>query len=780
MKSLRNYIRTLRRYPVASVINLAGISLSIAAFLLIMVQVRYDNTFNSSIPDADRVFRIEELDDEATQVYLPVTSKALTEASKNLHTVEKAGFYTSPEEWYLTTGVSGNQYEHKAEISRLQYDLLEIFNFRWVEGDTVEYRNDRTIVIPRSMAERLYPDGSAVGSFVKHDEDKNPYRIIAVYEDFPKNSMLKNVIYRDWADEPWDDWGWNIVNGFVKLHSSADRDRTRQELTELIREKYGLSESEKDIFHRLTPLTEVHFTTDTYSEETEKIGRNVVRSLVWIAFFLIAIALINYVNFSTGLAPLRLRNINTRKVLGNETWKIRLQLILEGVCMMTAGFLLAMAMVKLFSLSPLSSLVSDTPDVVRHLPIFVYTFLFVVAAAAVAGLYPAFYITSFPLATALKGSAANTVSGKKVRTALLSIQYFFSFLLIITALYIRLQNEYIRNFPIGIEKENVVVVEASHRLFRNAESVIDHALLSDPRILSTAYSTDRIVSGGAHMGGGMYKGVNAVLRMHDVGGNFLETFGIRLQQGRDFTPADRSRNHPVMILNETAVRTFGFELKDKWRGNMEVTGIADDFHFETLHYRIEPMALIHLPDGYFHPNFLYIRIAGTHQAETLDYIRTTLEKMNKSRAEKIEIGFLDRDIDRLYQNENRISSLITLFSLLTITLSLMGVFGMVLFEANNRRKEIGIRKINGASVREILWMFNKTFFITSTLCFLASIPLSIYMIRLWKSGFTYQSPVHPWIFLLAYGILVGVTALTVTFQSYRTAAENPVNSLKTE
>ncbi len=773
---LKNFISTLRHYKTASLLNVLGLSIAFAAFMVIRTQVKYDLQYNRNIPDSERIYRIEGSFRGQTG-YGPWTSEKILNLCAGIPGVELAGLAGSPSETYWTTDPESGEYPFKYMKAQLQPELITLFGFRFTEGDTANYKSNRKIVIPESMATRLFPEESAVGKTIRHDQNKNFFEIVAVYEDFPENCMVINCMYEFFKPSNKGSIGNWTHTGYLKISPHADPEQIEQSLMELIKSEVG----NDHYFLRISPLNELHFLSDVLHDEVPKANKTVVQTISLVAWLIIVIAIINFVNFSVSLAPGRMRNINTQKILGASTLSIRLNLIGEAVGILSISFLLSIAITYLVSVSGFRTLLSVDVSPWNNPEIVGFTFLIALASGAAAGIYPAFYLTSCNLAAAIKGSFGHSPSGKKIRIALISFQYVISFTLIICALYLHKQNNYMRNFPIGIDKELVVEVRERSKTLDQNRKKIEDALRSNPRIKDLAFTHGGIISDGKMGWGYEYKGKHAVMDFQPFAGQIIGTLGLTILEGRDFMESDSLKQHMTVIVNESAMKAYDFDLNQVFHYNMgpiEVIGVVNDFNYQPLSRSISPFMFLNTLD-YWSPDHIYIKIENQRTAETMDFIRSTLMEFNQIESD-LHIGFLDQAIGSLYENERKTSALITVFCLMTLMISLMGVFGLILFEANMRRKEIGIRKINGATIGQVLLMFNKTFLVLTTLCFALSIPPSVYFILEWKSGFTYQAPINIWIFLAAYAIIMVITALTVTSQSYRTAAENPVNSLRTE
>ncbi len=764
----RNFWNTLRRYKVASVLNIAGLSVAFAAFAVILMQVRYDLTYDKFHPNAENIFRVEiPMGGDGFPPSAHISRPLARELMKASSDIVQGGLF---QPWDRINVSADDESFVNERLAYITSGVLQMFDFQIVAGDTARLREPNTRLISQSTAERLYGDADPIGQQLFTEGTSEPAQVVAVYKDFPENSMLPNGVFSDLGQENYDSWGnWNYPF-FIQL-SSPDKERAMADLLAYRRS----NQDSLPRTSRLTPLTDIHFQSGEASKAT-------TYTLLSIAFLIVLIAAINFVNFSTSMVPMRLRSINTQRVLGAPTESIRWAMIGEAVGLAVIGLLLAYWLIYALSTTSFTSFLNVDMAFAKNGLVLALTAAVALATGLLAGIYPAFYITSFQPALVIKGSFGLSPAGKRLRTALISVQYVISLVLIMAALFMRTQNQYMKDYPLGFEKDNVLLFGISENLSERPE-VLREELMKNPSIRGVAYASGTIVNSRMSWNRDL-DGETIRLGALPVSSDFPEVLGLEIVEGRNFRPSDNLSENGVFLFNETAQKEYGLTLESRLIGHSdapaEIAGFVRDFHARPLQYDIAPFALYVFGANPWPGSKLratYVRVDGANVASTIDFIRRTVMRMDPKQVD-VDVDFLDATIGGLYAKEDRLANLISLFSALAVLISIIGVFGLVLFETQYRRKEIGIRKVHGATIGEILRLLNQNFVRIVIVCFVIAAPVAYYAVKRWLEA--YQSPVHWWIFAVALLAVGAITVLTVTLQSYRAATENPINSIKTE
>ena len=641
-------------------------------------------------------------------------------------------------------------------------------------------------MVPRSLADKLFgEDISAVGKTLRAEENiwtksAKLFTIGAVYKDFPENTQLRNVVYT--AIDP--DYNINNFSSSIWVcYLLIDNPAMADEVADNFNRHFDF----KKIYHegeqiRLVPLTDIYYMNETQDGGTFRSGNKEVTALLFgIALLIVIVAAINFTNFSTSLTPLRIKSINTQKVLGSSDTLLRRSLLIEAALISFMAWLVSLVIVWGLDWAEALPFIEADLSLVSNLPIVFLCGIVALVIGWLAGIYPAYYITSFPPALVLKGSFGLSPSGRKLRTTLICVQFVVSIVLIIGACFVQIQNSYMRNFSLGFDKDQVAIVELNETMYNKHHDTYVNRLKENPGIEDVAFAMEKVGSkDGYNTNGGNYKGKDFQYFIIIASSNFLRVMGIPVIEGRDFSKADELSDHVSYIFNRTAMEGLDMQVGDAFDSysSGHLVGFSDDVKFTSLRGGEDNIAFLVGNFGYSLP-ISYIRLkAGSDIHAVVGHIQETMRELDPSYPFNIE--FYDEIFNHLYRKEENLRSLVTVFSLLAIIISLVGVFGLVVFETQYRRKEIGIRKVHGATVGEILLMFNKAYLRIVGICFVIAAPIAWQGVRMWLEGFAYKTPIHGWVFLIALLIVTVITLLTVSFQNWKAANENPVNSIKSE
>ena len=530
---------------------------------------------------------------------------------------------------------------------------------------------------------------------------------------------------------------------------------------------------------RLTCLPDVHYATDVTFDMTPKSSRQTVLVLFAIALVILIIAGINFTNFSTALTPMRVKSINTQKVLGSSDGVLRFSLLMEAVCISVVAYLLALWMVYMAGNGPIAKLVDADMSLAAHPLLLSVTTLIALLTGLLAGLYPSYYMTSFSPALVLKGSFGLSPKGRRLRNVLISVQFIASFALIIGSMFMYLQNHFMQSSPLGYDKDEVIVTNLTAPVLKSSDA-FSSRLKSFSGIEDVTYGEFMLSSQDQYMEWGReLNGETIQFQCMPVDPSFLKVMNISVIEGRDFREEDALTTDGVYIFNERAKKLYDMTLGDKIYG-AEIAGFIPDIKFASFRTEVTPMAFYVRGKGYSGgAAYAYIKVkAGSDLPAAMSHVKNVLSEIHPDYP--FDVKFFDQVLNTLYEKEESLSSLITLFSLIAVFISMVGVFGLVVFDSQYKKKEIGIRKVMGSTTTEILVMFNKTYIYILCICFILAAPVAFYAINKWLENFMYKTPVYWWVFILAFLLVSLITIITVTFQNWRAASENPVFSIKSE
>lgn len=788
---LRNFLSVLRRFKTASVLNVLGLSIAFVAFMLIMMQVNYDYTFDCFHQDADDIYRLDLLNGtkgDSQAVICRPFARAFTESSPLIKEGCLLSAWNGNHFFYVEEG--GQRTSYKEDMWIVTSGILNVFSFEMIEGDEHSLDEPNSVVLPESMAKKLFGDESAMGKQLISSNPQEDAKIVkGVYKDFPRNSALKNIMYATMhPQDNFSSWGnWNYLF-FVRLEKGADK----EEVLDNFKRNFNAKEVFGDEFEwgkengrdlRLTSLPDLHFLNNVSFDSMPKASRQTLLVLFSIAFVILLIAGINFTNFSTALTPMRIKSINTQKVLGSSDRALRLSLLAEAVGISLFAYLLSLFFLYMAQRTLLISLVDADISFGAQPLIIGTTAVISVLVGLLAGLYPSYYVTSFPPALVLKGSFGLSPAGRRMRSVLVGIQFVVSFILIIGSLFMYLQNRYMQNAPLGYDKDEVIIVHLNGNINKEREAFTNQ-LKTFSGVDGVAYSEFLLSSQDQYMGWGReYNGNDINFQCLPVSASFLEMMGIELKEGRDFRSEDELKENGCYIFNEKARAQYDLKLGEMINGD-EIIGFIPDVKFASFRQEVSPMAF-YLWGKYRWGQYMvvynvaYVKFkAGSDLRAGMAHVRESLEKFDAEYP--FVVRFYDEVLQQTYEKELKIGSLITLFSLVAIFISIVGVFGLVVFESEYKRKEIAVRKVLGSSTMEILYRFNVYYFWILLICFFLAAPVAWYGASRWLENFAYRTPMYWWVFPLALLIVGIITVITVTFQNWHVANENPVKNIKSE
>lgn len=786
---IRNFTSIFRKFVTANLLNMLGLSLAFASFFVIMTQVNYDLDYNKSFTEHENLFRMTMklgpgAEDYGTLLPRPVVEQ-LAAASPHVTGYSIGNGWTNFDQF-----VVDNQ-EYSLNLIYGERDFLSVFKPTVIDGDVKGLNQNGNIVLPRSEAIRIFGTTDAAGKTMKYKwDDKTIYNVCAVIEDYPTNNLLHGVCFigSNSNEDNYNNWNYDA---YIRVDDAANlsmvQNILRQTAIELFKEKFNLTtkEEEEALQVVLTSVADAHF-----SKVLDKAApsRSSIYLLICFSLLIIVIAAVNFMNFTLAETPMRIRSINTQKVLGATTTKLRSSLLAEAVLISLIAFVVAMAFVYLAHDLGLQELVQGSILLKDHLWLIGATLLLSIVVGLLAGSYPSYYVTSFPPALVLKGSFGLSPKGRMLRTILICLQFIISFMLVIGVGIMYLQSYLIYHTDYGFDKDEVMVVQTAPDT-RNKADAIDAELRKIPGIEGASLAMTVLGTGDSYMTWGRGEGDKHMnFTCIFVDWRFLDVMGIDIVEGRNFKKGDGD----MYIFNESAKKQYPWLATDQpiTDGDYPVVGFCKDIKYATLRVddSQQPIAFfVPSPNGRYWSNgswrnVLMVRVAkGMDKREAKQKVMEVVNKYEKGQPLDISgLRYMDVELEKAYKQEGRFTKQILLFSLLAILISIIGVFGMTMFESEYRRKEIGIRKVFGSSTKEILMMFNRRYLFILLGCFVVAAPIGYLMGVHWLEGFAVRTAISPLLFLVSFLLIALITMLTVTYQSWKNANENPVNSIKNE
>ena len=714
---IRNLLYLFKRFKTAVVLNLFGLTIAFAAFLLIVMQVDYEMNYDAMHSKSGRTFRLEANhgEFEHNAIHCLMFSDAFVNSSAHITDYSyRYPFYGG--ERYCQIDEVDDQGEAKVFKENFQLCLPNISDvFDLKEGSVECLSIPGSVLIPESVAKRLFDKQSAIGKRIRMSGSSGwqpvsttILTIGGVYKDFPGNTTVQNRIYvpMDQLDLLKSSWQMYANEIYVTLDDPLNKEEVLDHFNKTFDFAKSQMGSAQEIALRLTPLKDVYYTHDTTFDFNPKGHRETNYVLLGIAFLILFIAGINFTNLTTSLIPLRLKTINTHRVLGCSIYKLRAISLIESIVICLISYILALFIVNDLSYTPIANWVDADIRLSQYKGLILLTALIAILTGCLAGLYPAIRSTSYAPALVLKGSFGLSPKGKKVRVALIGFQYTVSIALIIVTLFMGLQNHFMTSSEqLGFNKDQVAIVNLTPEIYAKHKPQYIQKLKDYPGIEDVAFSVYELSKEDdmIDLEYARHEDKDVFFKVFYASENFLSVMDIQVEEGRDFTREDLNKAQSDYIINPAAERDFHLHPGDRFN-DRTVLGVSKDFRFNSCRIASSPFVFA-LNNDIPNPKLVsYIRFnSKTNLQEAVAHVRETLKEIDPTFP--FEISFYNTILNNLYQKEQTLGKLISLFGIMAILISIVGVFGLVLFETQYRRKEIGIRKAMGAKEKTILAQF---------------------------------------------------------------------------
>jgi putative ABC transport system permease protein len=798
---IRNYIKTayrsLKKNKGFTVLNVLGLSVGLATCLLIVFYVVDESSYDRYNTNADRIFRVTEFvrlnGSEASYApteapLLPVLKSSLPQIEKTAMLLPTSSLYLSPAKYYIK---KGNNNIQEKNVVYAESGLFDVFTLPMIQGNPATALSaPHSAVITESTAMKYFNRVDAVGQILTIN-DTSLYKVTGVIKDIPAQSHFNYDFFLSSSSIPegaTTNWFSSGVHNYLLLKSGTDIKKTESQIAAIELQHYppAMSANGNYLHISLTPLLDIHLRS--VSEYELDKGGNIQYVYIFsaIAIFILLIACVNFMNLSTARSSNRAKEVGVRKVLGSARKSLIAQFLTESMLVTLASTIIAVVLA--WAIMPLFNQMAA-----KHLAFTLHTFtwllpsllVIVVVIGFLAGSYPAFVLSAFLPAEVLKGKVAKGFKGGFLRGFLVVFQFSISIFLIIGTLVIYNQLNYIRTKSLGYNRSQMLVIKNVNVLGKQAK-ILNNEIKQLPGVTSTTMSgylptgEDRIITG-------LFPEVPIDIK-HDlltafwpVDENYISTLGIKLIAGRNFS-SQMASDSLAMIVNEAFVKKLG--QKDPLNQTLyrtsyglqkyHIIGVIKDFHFSSLKDEIKPLALYYSED----------RGAITARVKTADI--TGLMSQIESRWKDLtpnnqfSYSFMDADFDATYRSEQRIGTIFICFTTLAICIACLGLFGLAAYAAEQRNKEIGIRKVLGASVSTIVNMLSMDFIKLVFIAIIIASPAAWWAMNKWLEGFAYRISIQWWIVALAGFTALFIAFITISFQSIRAAIANPVKSLRAE
>lgn len=796
---IKNYIKIAWRNIIRSksyaFLNIAGLAVGLAASMLILAWVRYERSYDRFHKDGQDIYRLlSKLDGEdftaavAPPPLLPLLKARLAEVADFTRiTIPRTHHFQYNEK----------RFEEKA-VFYADSNFFDLFSFSMTAGDTQNLlRRPDGIVLTERAAKKYFDQENPIGKVLRMDNDR-PLTVTAVMADVPTNSHLQidfvipfafldknNYLYP--GDSP-DDWADFKHYCYIQFHPNTATDpQKRQELEGQINHFYRAhtnSALQKTAF-QLQPLHDIHLHSQNLQLDVASQGNHqYVDTMFYVAFFILLVACINFMNLATARSARRAKEVGLRKVVGADRAQLVVQFLGEALLIAYISFLLSIVLAWI-AIPLFNQLAGNKLDKSLFNPSFLlFAFAITTVSGLLAGIYPALYLSGFAPVKVLKGTLADVRSGNSLfRNTLVVIQFAISITLLVGTFLAYQQLNYLKNRDLGFDKSGLLYIPmvgniwGQQQAYKNA--LREHPLTADFTVIDNIPAN--LLSGTIDYDfDGKDPNSSLILPMMDVDEHFFDVFDMQMVAGRSFSHKFGSDSSHY-VVNETLAKVMGFSAEEAigktfslWSKKGTIIGVVKDFNFKPATQAIEPLVLRYNNWG----GMVVVKTQLSQLEATINTLQDIHTKFNPHFP--FSYGFVDQDLEKLYYGEQRLSNLFNFFAVLAIFVSCLGLYGLSSFIAERRAKEIGIRKILGSSRSGIFYLLSKSFLILVAIAITFAIPISWYAGNAWLDSFAYRIDIHWSLFLLAAGVAISTALLTTSFQAWKAARANPVNTLRDE
>jgi putative ABC transport system permease protein len=801
---LKNHLkiayRNFVRHKLYSFINVFGLAIGLSICMIISLWVRRETSFDNFHKKADRIYRIErELFRDNLYSRWPITGgyyrRALIEDYPEI--INAVRFWKRE---FAIKDYKNNI--HRKEMFAVDNSIFEIFDFGLEEGnEQTALIEPRTVVLTRDDAVKFFGTGNAIGKSLSFEWQGKPvdFEVTGILKEVPENSHVHFdmlISMANYKEDPYDSWRGNNLYTYVLVAENVSKQDLEEKLKTFVTQRLephygdlllpGRSIHEVLKMH-LFPIKNIHLHPSPNWEIEPGGSISSVYIFSSIAVLILVIACLNFVNLSTARASKRAKEVSIRKTAGADKHQLRIQFIQESVLLAFVSLALALLMSSMF-IQAYNSIFGEN----LSLSIFLQLKYLIVLAGATfvvgvsAGLYPALYLTRFEPVEVMKGSPLSGGVKSVFRRNMVVIQFSISIMLIIGVFTVYKQMKYIQTRSLGFDKENVVILPVRSQQVAQNYGAFRNELLGNSQIVALSASSE--VPADTHYSNSYVnppdsdEGISMILFSSDY--DYVETYRLQLLAGRAFSKDFSTDTEGTIILNESAAHRIGWTPEEavgkKLVGGYsedeaQVIGVVKNFNYKSLRREVEPMAL------YLYPNYIReisVRITSGNIGKALDFIQKTWR--DTFPGEEFEYAFLDNRIDQLYESEKKMQDLFIIFSALSILVACLGLLGLVSFTAELKTKEIGIRKVLGASTGRLIILLSKEFIKWIVLANIVAWPLAWFLMGRWLQNFAYRTSIGWIVFVSAGFVTMAIAVFTFIFQTFKSASAKPANSLRYE
>jgi putative ABC transport system permease protein len=825
--------RSAMRQTQFTALNLIGLTLGIATCLAIGLYVYDESTYDRFHANGDRVYRINQPMiwgdwDEQMGTTGPGIAEAIKTDIPDFEEITRL-FYIGEQPIRVTNNEEATHF-NESQYYAAEDNFFKVFSFPFLKGDpNTALKEANSVVITASTAKRYFADEDPIGKMIEVRSvtgSYTPYTVTGVLADIPEQSHLQFdllgslVSVQEFKDNR-ETWIFTIFGTYGLVREGTDVAALTEKLQALPpkwagRTTQGVFNQTFEQFTKgqpwtlyLQPLRDIYLAKSPGFNRFGPSGNpEFVMIFGAVGVLVLVLSSINFMNLSTARSSNRAKEVGVRKVLGSEKKTLVRQFIIESVLFVTVGTVMALIIVQL-SLNAFNTIAEKTLSLVPHLtnPYFFVTLAtFILVVGLAAGSYPALYLSAFKPAETLKGKLRTGFKGAGIRNSLVVFQFTVSIALIICTFFVQKQLSFARKIDVGISKEHVLQVHNVHQLGGGGDA-LKAKLQNNPvfnEVARSGFMPPHVWTSDRYRAEGADKPVVDIHYMR-CDENLLPLLQAEFIIGRNFDPLNAADKYNI-IINEEAAKVLGYGSQDTWATNsplgkfvvqsfgseekLQIIGVVKNFNFNSVKQRIQPLLIMHNDNdkhwdhGAGSPSFLSMRLNpasvqnGNDLQRIIDDVKKEVARIDP--AVTFRYSFMDEEFDDTFHSEKKMGVILNLFTVLAIVIACLGLFGLAAFAADQRKKELGIRKLHGASIQQLVFLFSSEFTKLVALSILVASPIAYLMTDYWLSNFAYRTPIDIWVFIVAALTAMSIAAFTVGFQSFSAAKANPVEVLKNE
>lgn len=790
---LKNYlkiaVRNLFKHKLYSFINIFGLSIGITCCLLIFLFVKHELSFNDFQQNSENIFRLVRVANDGKVIRdIGITSAPFAPALLNDYPFDiKDAVRVFPNDGLVSYGEKSFR---EKRFYLADHNFFEIFSFPLLSGNgSSVLKNPNDVVISESMARKYFGDKDPTGKTLMVDKSYS-FKVTGIFKNIPENSHLKfdfiaSIKFFE-AFDSFNEWWNNSLVTYVVLSNPSVKEFLEPKLSAFMNKYFGdhFKTTGMPMELKLEPFEKIYFNNETQFDPLLHGDKNNIYIFSGIGLFILAIACINFMNLATARSAERRKEVGLRKVIGANRRNLIIQFIGESIILTSVSVLISLLLAEL-SLPIFNSLTELKLKFPYSLSVFPAVLISItLIVGVISGSYPAVFLSSLQPVSILKGRINKSGRSIQLRKLLVVLQFSLSILLIVSTLIIKEQMNFLSEKKLGFDKEQVLFFNLDNRELRESAEILRDELIRQPFVVSASAMTG--LPGGYH-DNYAYKaeGEHNFTRMRNVFTDFgyLSTLGLKLKTGRNFSKEFSTDKYSV-ILNEKSVKTFGWEIDEALGKRIlinlldstyrTVIGVVEDYHFISLKQKIEPLVIAAVPDY----RVIAVKIKPGNLPGYIKEIENIYSRF--SPGYPFEYQFLDDSFNQLYTSEKKQEDIFSLFSFLAIFISCLGLFGLASFSAEQRIKEIGIRKVLGATVPEIFVLISTQFLKLVVVANVIAWPFAYFLMDKWLEDFEYRINIALWTFIIAGISALMIAVITVSYQAIKAATANPVKSLRYE